>query len=267
MLVLGVCSLKGGVGKTSVTLGLASAALARGVRTLVIDLDPQGDATMALGADGTDRLDVAAVLDDPRAWVVRRAISPSAWADEGLDVMRGSARAAAHDGPWSAEDLGRLVLALTFVGSYDLVLLDCPPSLGSLTRVGLAACDRAVVVTEPGLFSVMAVGRAMRTIDELRRGPARALQPLGVVVNRVRGRSSEQAFRLAELQILYGPLVLSPVVPEREALQQAQGAARGVHTWPGESAAELAGIFDLLLDRALRAPQMIRARVRPRPAA
>ncbi|NMR21547.1 ParA family protein [Cellulomonas fimi] len=257
MLVLGVCSLKGGVGKTSVTLGLASAALARGVRTLVIDLDPQGDATMALAVDdaGGTGADVASVLADPRASVVERAIAPSGWADDGLDVMRGSARSAAHDGPGSDADLDGLAFALSFVGDYELVLLDCPPSLGNLTRAGLTACDRAVVVTEPGLFSVMAVGRAMRTIDELRRGPAPALQPLGVVVNRVRGRSTEQAFRLEELRSLYGPLILTPFVPERAALQQAQGAARGVHTWPGEPAAALADVFDDLLDRALRAPR------------
>ena len=253
--MLGVCSLKGGVGKTSVTLGLASAAVARGVRTLVIDLDPQGDATMALGADPTDRGDVASVLDDPRSSVVDRAIAPSAWADDGLDVMIGSARSAVHDGRGSDDDLDRLAFALSFVGSYELVLLDCPPSLGGLTRAGLMACDRAAIVTEPGLFAVMAVGRAMRTIDELRRGPARALQPLGVIVNRVRGQSVEQAYRLAELKTLYGPLVLSPAIPERAALQQAQGAARGVHSWPGAAAAELSDVFDQLLDRVLRAPR------------
>ena len=149
---------------------------------------------------------------------------------------------------------------------YDLVLVDCPPSLGGLTRTGLTACDRAIVVTEPGLFAVMAVGRAMRTIDELRRGPAPALQPLGIVVNRVRARSIEQAFRLEELQTLYGPLVLTPPVPERAALQQAQGAAQPVHAWPGAAAAELARTFDELLDRALRAPRPTSAR-RERPPA
>jgi len=102
---------------------------------------------------------------------------------------------------------------------------------------------------------VMAVGRAMRTIDELRRGPAPHLQPLGIAVNRVRSRSIEQAFRLEELQTLYGPLVLTPPVPERAALQQAQGAAQPVHAWPGAAAAELARTFDALLDRALRAPR------------
>lgn len=252
VVVLGVCSLKGGVGKTSVTLGLASAAVSRGVRTLVIDLDPQGDATMALGARGEDRLDIATVLDDPRAWSVDRAIAPSAWAADGLDVMRGSEHSAAHDGPVRGDDLERLAVALSFVTGYELVLVDCPPSLGGLTRTGLTACDRAVVVTEPGLFAVAAVGRALRTIDELRRGPARRLQPLGILVNRVRARSSEQTFRLGELRATYGPLVLSPVIPERSALGQAQGAGRSVHGWPGKPAAELASAFEQVLDRVLR---------------
>ena len=248
--VLGVCSLKGGVGKTSVTLGLASAALARGVRTLVIDLDPQADATMVLGATGVDRLDVAAVLSDPRAWSVERAIAPSAWAADGLDVMLGSARSAAHDGTGIEDDIDRLAAALSFVGGYDLVLVDCPPSLGGLTRAGLTACDRVLVVTEPGLFSVMAVARALSTIEAL-HGPRRSLDPVGIVINRVRGHSIEQEFRLGELRSRYGALVLEPVVPERAALQQAQGAGRGVHAWPGAAASEVAHVFDQLLARVL----------------
>jgi chromosome partitioning protein len=255
VLVLGVCSLKGGVGKTSVTLGLASAAQERGLRTLVVDMDPQGDATMALGARvAPGDADVSAVLDDPTAETVAAATVPSSWADTGLDVLAGSERSTTHD-RLDDTDVDRLRFALSWVTGYDLVLVDCPPSLGGLTRTGLVACDRAVVVTEPGLFAVMAVGRAMRTIDDLRRGAAPALQPLGIVVNRVRARSVEQAFRLEELTTLYGPLVLSPAVPERAALQQAQGAAQPVHAWPGQAAAELARTFEALLDRALRAPR------------
>jgi len=253
VLVLGVCSLKGGVGKTSVTLGLASAALERGLRTLVVDLDPQGDSTMALGTQ-PDGGDVADVLADANEHSIAAATVLSTWADDGLDVLAGSERSAVHDRLQST-DVDRLRYALPWIRGYDLVLVDCPPSLGSLTRTGLTACDRALVVTEPGLFAVMAVGRAMRTIDELRRTAAPGLQPLGIVVNRVRARSIEQAYRLEELQNLYGPLVLNPFVPERAALQQAQGAAQPVHAWPGAAAAELAGTFDALLDRALRAPR------------
>lgn len=254
MLVLGICSLKGGVGKTSVTLGLASAALARGVRTLVVDLDPQGDSTMALApAPDPDALDVAAVLDSPTYATIQRATAPSGWAEEGLDVMRGSEASARHDG--SEPLAGRLSEVLSLLPGYDLVLVDCPPSLGGLTRTGLAGCDRAAVVTEPGLFSVMAVGRALRTVDELRRTGAARVQPLGIVVNRVKTRSLEQEYRLGELRQLYGPLVLSPVVPERAAVQQAQGAAVPIHAWPGPAAAIVAYAFDRLLDRALRAPR------------
>lgn len=255
MLVLGVCSLKGGVGKTSVTLGLASAALELGLRTLVVDLDPQADCTLALGAGADGQDDVAAVLDAPGAETVQRATVPSSWADDGLDVLVGSPRSVRHDRLDEAGGgLDGLRFALSWVSGYDLVLVDCPPSLGGLTRTGLVASDRAVIVTEPGLFSVMAVGRAMRTIDELRRGVAPSLQPLGVVVNRVRSRSVEQAFRLEELRTLYGPLVLAPQIPERAALQQAQGAAQPVHAWPGPAATELSQVFEDLLERALRAP-------------
>lgn len=255
--MLAICSLKGGVGKTSVTLGLASAALAKGVRTLVIDLDPQGDSTIALApARADDALDVAGVLDSPGYDAIRRATATSGWAPEGLDVMRGSEGSARHDGvDIPTQNVGRLSEILSMTTGYELVLVDCPPSLGGLTRTGLSAADRAIVVAEPGLFSVMAVGRALRTIDELRRSGATQVQPLGIAVNRVKTRSIEQEYRLDELKTLYGPLVLSPVVPERAALQQAQGAAQPIHAWPGAAARVVAFAFDQILDRALRAPR------------
>src|SRR5690606_20086023 len=110
VLVLGVCSLKGGVGKTSVTLGLASAALTRGIRTLVIDLDPQGDSTMSLAPPADPAaLDVAAVLDSPGYDTIQRALAPSSWAPEGLDLLRGSEGSARHDGvDIPAQNAGRL---------------------------------------------------------------------------------------------------------------------------------------------------------------
>jgi hypothetical protein len=113
-----------------------------------------------------------------------------------------------------------------------------------------------IVVTEPGLFSVAAADRALRAIEEIRRGLSPRLQPLGIIVNRARVQSLEHQFRIKELRDMFGPLVLSPQLPERTSLQQAQGAAKPLHIWPGESAQEMARNFDQLLDRVLRTARL-----------
>ena len=175
--------------------------------------------------------------------------------DGTIDMMLGSPSAINFDGPHpTVADVWKLEEALASIESeYDLVLIDCPPSLNALTRTAWAASDRVMVVTEPGLFSVAAADRALRAIEEIRRGLSPRLQPLGIVVNRVRPQSVEHQFRIKELRDMFGPLVLEQQLPERTSLQQAQGAAKPLHVWPGESAQELATDFDALLDRIMRA--------------
>ncbi|MFK4729159.1 ParA family protein [Agromyces mediolanus] len=262
MHVLSVSSLKGGVGKTTVTLGLASAAFARGVKTLVVDLDPQSDVSTGMDIQVAGHLNVADVLASPKEKIVRSAIAPSGWARQNpqstIDVMIGSPSAINFDGPHpSIRDIWKLEEALANVeADYDLVLIDCAPSLNALTRTAWAASDRVAVVTEPGLFSVAAADRALRAIEEIRRGLSPRLQPLGIIVNRARVQSLEHQFRIKELRDMFGPLVLSPQLPERTSLQQAQGAAKPLHMWPGESAEEMSANFDQLLDRVLRAARI-----------
>ena len=239
------------------TLGLASAAFARGVRTLVVDIDPQSDVSTGLGIDVAGHLNIADVLASPKEKVVRAAIVPSGWTrgrPGTIDVMIGSPSAINFDGPHpSIRDIWKLEEALSTVEQeYDLVLIDCAPSLNALTRTAWAASDRVAVVTEPGLFSVAAADRALRAIEEIRRGLSPRLQPLGIIVNRARMASLEHQFRIKELRDMFGPLVLSPQLPERTSLQQAQGAAKPLHTWPGDSAQEMARYFDQLLERVLR---------------
>ncbi len=261
MHVLSISSLKGGVGKTTVTLGLASAAFSRGVRTLVVDLDPQSDVSTGMEIDVAGHGNIADVLEDPREKTVRSAIAPSGWSSihEGvIDVLIGSPAAINFDGPHpSVRDIWKLEEALANIESeYDLVLIDCAPSLNALTRTAWAASDRVLVVTEPGLFSVSAADRALRAIEEIRRGLSPRLQPLGIVVNRARPQSMEHQFRIRELREMFGPLVLNPQLPERTSLQQAQGAAKPVHVWPGENAQEMAAYFDQILDRVMRSADL-----------
>ena len=255
MHVLSVSSLKGGVGKTTVALGLASAAFARGLRTLVVDLDPQCDATTGLAVAPEFSETVAEVLQSPKANIVQRAIAPSGWGLVGtgkIDVMIGSPRALNFDTPNpTLRDVWKLEEALSRVEKdYDLVIIDTPPSINGLTRTAWVASDRVLIVSEPSIFSVVAADRAMRAIDELRRGLTPRLQALGVVINRIRLQSKEHEFRANELKQMFGDQLLAVQLEERASLQQAQGAARPIHNWPGENAVEISTIFDEILDAA-----------------
>ncbi|MFJ5988493.1 ParA family protein [Lentzea sp. NPDC092896] len=257
MHTVSVLSLKGGVGKTTVVLGLASAALRRGVRTLVIDLDPQCNATSTLEPEES-KASIYDVLQDPSEENVEQAIRPSRWGD-GIDVLSGSEDAELLNHPDPNESrLHRLKDALRTLRDmydefpYQLVLLDCPPSLGQLTRSALVAADRALLVTEPTMFAVAGVQRAFEAVQNERESNNADLQPLGVVVNRVRPRSHEHQFRIEELRDIFGPLVMPVALPDRLAVQQAQGACMPIHEWGTPGAREVALAFNLLLARIQR---------------
>lgn len=314
MQVVAVLSLKGGVGKTTVALGLAGAAQQHGVRTLLVDLDPQANATIATDA-GPSEATVADVLDDPRRSVLRRAIVPSGWG-EGLDVLVGAEQTERHNHPDPGpRQLGRLARALRKLtdgappdddadedpddehdgyddvaradraaehqrngvrrgdaaggtdghelGPYRLVVIDCPPSLGQLTRSALAAAHRAVLVTDPTMFAVSGVQRAFDAVQAERQRANPGLQPLGVLINRVRPRNAEHEFRVAELRELFGPLVFSGVLPDRSAIQQAQGACVPVQRWDTPGAREASAVFTTLLGRVLRSERRGRVPTAP----
>jgi cellulose biosynthesis protein BcsQ len=254
MHVLSVSSLKGGVGKTTVALGLASAALNRALNTLVIDLDPQCDATSSLAAPSDQGYSIAEVLQTGKAQTLRRAIVPSAWfRDTKMDVLVGSPRSLLLDSPVpTVDDVWKLEQVLVGLESeYDLVIVDTPPSINALTRTAWVASDRVILVTEPALYSVIAADRARKAILEISAKLSPRLELLGVVVNRFRPQSHEHDFRIRELKKIFGDLLLMPYFEERAALQQATGAARPIHSWPAEGAAEIARGFDWLLAGAM----------------
>ena len=240
------------------TTGLASAALAAGIPTLVVDLDPHADATTALGVQRGEQLDIGRMLKSPRKAKLPENVASSSWVTNGssggkLDVAVGSAFTGIYDRPdLGRRDLRRLSAVLAGTTNYELILVDCPPSLNGLTRMAWSASDRVVLVAEPGLFSVAGTERTMRAIQLFRQEFAPHLAPAGIVANRVRTGSAEHTFRLSEMESMFGELLLTPHIPEQANWQQIQGAAHSVHHWPGDSAKNSAKLFDALLQSLLQ---------------
>jgi len=245
-----VLSLKGGVGKSTVTVGLAGSAWARDTSVLVIDCDPQANATVCLDVP-PHAFTLSDVLADGRPGIAAEAIVPSGWGPR-VHVIPSEEALAHRDTSAIPSSAARLRLSLTGVTErYDLVLLDCPPSLGELTRNALAAADLALIVTEPGFFALRGAEQALRAVQVASGSINLGLKPAGIVINRVRSHLTEHVFRITELQQAYPHLVCEPMIPERTAVQQAQGAGVPVQAWPSPGAREITDAFDDLLDTLL----------------
>ena len=250
MPTLAVLSMKGGVGKTTIALGLASAAWNRHWRTLVVDLDPQANASMGAGILDP-ALTVGDALADGRPGVAAEAIVPSTWG-RGTDVLP-SEPALEHRVSESAPgSQQRLRTVLGGVGHrYDLVVIDCPPSLGEMSRNALHAASQAVVVTEPAYFALRGAQQAIEAIDLVRSNSNPTLQRPSLVLNRVRGTVAEHRQRNAELRNAFGRQVSDVEIPERNAISQAESAGVPIHAWDSPAGRELATLFDSLLDRLI----------------
>jgi len=252
---ISVLSLKGGVGKTSVALGLAGAAAKRGLKVLVIDLDPQGNATSILQAR-PGRANAATVLAQPTAESLQAAVTKTAWSfKEGRVDVVGSDSDLIHFDAWTGKRnfAPKLARALRRLEGYDVVVIDCPPSLGALTREALAASRLAVVVTTPSYFGGQGAERAIDEINEIRTTVNPDLRFAGIVVNRMREKTEEHRYRKRELIAIHGPgAVLKPSIPERVALQQAESTGEPIVLVKSAGARDVAKAFDKQIARLIK---------------
>ena len=189
-IVIAFANQKGGVGKTTSTVSLAAALASRGVRTLVLDSDPQANATSALGvnrpADGGG-LYAALVEEAPLLPSVvatetpNLAVVPTSPALAGAEVELVSVMAREFR-------MKRAVEALR--ERFDMILIDCPPSLGMLTVNALAAADEVVIPVQTEYFALEGLGHLAHTIELVKRNLNPRLTIRGVLLTMYDARTN-----------------------------------------------------------------------------
>ncbi|MFE1396277.1 ParA family protein [Nocardiopsis alba] len=239
--IVALANHKGGVGKTTTTVNTAAALAVLGFRVLVIDTDPQANATLALNPVVGDYTlaEVLTVDETTRETVpgsAAAAIVPAgqAW-PEGLFVLPGSIASAAREAEqWEVREYRLSRACEGALDDFDYVLLDLPPSLAQLTINGLVMADEVWVVTAPSLFSSKGIELLLATIERVQRYHNADLVVSTMIVNEYEANRTESQFRLGEVQETYPGLVYDPPCPRMAVIDKAGGAQHPLTAYGAE---------------------------------
>jgi chromosome partitioning protein len=217
-LVYAIANQKGGVGKTTTAINLAACLAEAGERALVVDLDPQANATSGLGerANGTSSYDLLDGLP------LERLARPTRFANLELVPSRPELAGAVFELAQREDGERYLLDALGDVRDrYGFVFLDCPPSLGPLTVNALAAADRVLVPVQAEYYALEGLSQLVRSVELVRARLNPRLQLGGVLLTMVDGRTRLAADVAAEVRRHFGKLVFRTAVPRSVRLAEA----------------------------------------------
>ncbi|BBX71441.1 cobyrinic acid a,c-diamide synthase [Mycolicibacterium psychrotolerans] len=237
--VLAIANQKGGVAKTTTVASLGAALVESGKRVLLVDLDPQGCLTFSLGQD-PDKLAVsvhevllgdvepdAALVDTAEGMTLLPANIDLAGA-EAMLLMRAGREYALKRA--LAKITGAAPAATSGRDKFDVVIIDCPPSLGVLTLNGLTAADEVVVPLQCETLAHRGVGQFLRTINDVQQITNADLKLLGALPTLYDARTTHSRDVLFDVADRYGLPVLAPPIPRTVRFAEASASGSSVLT-------------------------------------
>lgn len=250
MLTVAFTNQKGGVGKTSTVVGLAAALDRRGLRVLCVDLDPQADMTTWLGLDSLDagQLNVNDVIYADAKGGALSAVQKATWGTA-IYCVSSTLDLAERETDLSPGSEFRLAKALDGLRDFDVVLIDCPPSIGRLVVLGFIAATHVIVVTEPSSASLRGVQNVLQTLSVVQAHYKRDLALAGIIINH-QARTTESALRVNEVGDAYGSDVWEPYIPARAVIASAMGAGASLADY-GKDGQQVTAVYDALADRVV----------------
>ncbi|MFE3060370.1 ParA family protein [Nocardia sp. NPDC059239] len=241
-----IANQKGGVGKTATVLGLASAIKHAGGRVLIIDMDPQGNATGGVGVEVEAEQKTVADLFDRgvKTGDLVDVVVASEW--DGVDIAPADIELGTVAESGNSDVVWRLDMAFEGVdlSAYDVVLFDCPPTLGTLLFAPLTVADEVLIVTEASRDSLKGVSELERTIQRVQRRPNPRLKIGAIVISKFKARG-EHLSREPELREAYGTLgengglVARTKIQDLGAREDAHSESRPMHEFRGGKALSL----------------------------
>lgn len=258
--VVVMANQKGGVGKTTTTYHFADAARRNGLKVLAIDIDPQGSLTSSLSREylPPDTIGLADVLSARTNEQLADVIVPTVWDGVDLAPTTGENLSFVRD-ELIATRMGReskLKLAIQSLdeGAYDLVLIDCPPSIDQLTSNALVAADAVVIVTHASLYSMNGIAHLIDNVELVNQFYNPALRIAGIVLNQFERQLNAPVARKMELSEAiesHGLVIYEPVIPKRTIISETVENGESLSDYGNEVAQQLAKNFDLYISKVM----------------